>query len=305
MNDLERRFLAIAQWIRHDVSAIRESQQQQEQTAHKQYQTAIERQDPSPDIGSVLNTLQGISEQYRTANHNEDNYQRRNLFVQRAGVIVLALYTTATFWQGCEMRRAAKAAEDAVTQAKADNAAAISTQEKIAKDSLAAAQHLAQQSLSADIDQFRLDQRAWMAVRGIGPAPEVGKVWNPEVVFTNTGKTPAVNMRISCLFDVSPENRFSKEQPYGIGSLVPPNDIYSCKLSGNRTGTVITQDALKALTSGSVTVHIHGSMVYEDIFGETHWLKFCRTMDPDGTVWGQCKYHKEQTGDGYRPPSER
>jgi hypothetical protein len=71
---------------------------------NEQQQAANERPDPTPEMRSILNALQGIQAEQRTGNRSQDTYQKRNLVASWAAVIVLLAYTTATAYQACVMK---------------------------------------------------------------------------------------------------------------------------------------------------------------------------------------------------------
>jgi hypothetical protein len=62
----------------------------------------------------------------------------------------------------------------------------------------------------------------------------------------------------------------------------------------------VNQELLDFLNRKQMTVFVYGSATYDDIFGKPHWLTFCRSMQPDGSAWDNCKTHND-TGDGEKP----
>jgi hypothetical protein len=71
--------------------------------------------------------------------------------------------------------------------------------QKAAQQGIEASETQSQNALKATQDQMRLDERAWVVLRGAGPAPQLDQPWNLTVVFANTGKTPAKNVQWSCV----------------------------------------------------------------------------------------------------------
>ncbi|MGH9689879.1 MAG: hypothetical protein ACRD4C_02025 [Candidatus Acidiferrales bacterium] len=192
-------------------------------------------------------------------------------------------------------------AADKIQQAARDMAA----QEKIIADnaqmSLKASNAQSQKVFNASINSAHLDQRAWVVVKGIANKPELNKPWTPQVVFTNTGKTPARDVLASCNCSAGKGDslpRTLKAVPYGFPNFIAPNDQFYCTLQGSPK---IEQPNLDALESQAVEVFIYGSVTYEDVFGNHHWLTFCRIMLPDGSGWNPCKTYND-TGDGEKPP---
>src|ERR1700686_2566217 len=63
-----------------------------------------------------------------------------------------------------------------------------------AKEQLEAAVKHAKRSIQATQDATRLDQRAWVVVKGISGVPTLNQPLSLNVFFMNTGKTPAKNV---------------------------------------------------------------------------------------------------------------
>ena len=80
----------------------------------------------------------------------------------------------------------------------ADSAEEINRGIVEAVDQLQAAAKNAKTSINATKEAMQLDQRAWVVMRGVGPAPELDKPWELHVLFTNTGKTPGKYLQLSC-----------------------------------------------------------------------------------------------------------
>lgn len=180
----------------------------------------------------------------------------------------------------------------------ADKAETISASLESAVQDMDAANSNAKKALNATIQQFRLEQRAWIVVKGIFGQPKLGQPWNIQVWFTNVGKTPAPTYRLFCMTKPAKDESalvFTK-LPLGTANLMSPEELWGCTLHPLSTPKV-TQEALDELTSKRETLFVYGSVVYTDIFGGSHWLKFCRSMSPDGSEWSPCKTNNK-AGDG-------
>lgn len=90
----------------------------------------------------------------------------------------------------------------------------------------------AKDALSNTQAQLRLDERAWVVVRGIGPAPQLDQPWNLRVVFTNTGKTPAKKVEWSCVVEFAKGEESLKwwRLKYTRPTLLAPNADEMCIL---------------------------------------------------------------------------
>jgi hypothetical protein len=158
--------------------------------------------------------------------------------------------------------------------------------------------------LGRQLTVMREDERAWVVLKGVGPKPELDKPWEVWAILTNTGKSPANNLRVSCRLDpVHGETEFLPEPAYETSTLLAPKAETHCSLNPLAIPT-FTQEVQNLLTRREKTIYVHGTTVYDDIFRQTHWFIFCRAMNPNGIEWGSCKEHPDDTGDGHRSPSE-
>ena len=138
----------------------------------------------------------------------------------------------------------------------------------------------------------------------MGPKPELGKHWEIKVHFTNTGKTPAKDVRPTCNFSYTKQEGDLPEQVLPkTPTLIAPNDDSICVLQP-LTVSLVTKDILDELSQGFSPVFVYGYVEYYDIFGKSRWLIFCRSMSPDGNSWNACQMKgANDTGDGKRPPN--
>jgi hypothetical protein len=158
-------------------------------------------------------------------------------------------------------------------------------------------------AIKATQDAMRSDQRAWVVVKGIQGAPQLGQPWEINVVFANTGRTPAKNVKISCSFESEKMDAafLFKKSPYDEErTLIVPNEEPFCVLPAITIPTV-TQDTLDVLINRKMKISVFGSLDYEDVFRAPYWLTFCKTMRPDGKAWNDCNEGGNDTGDGKNP----
>jgi len=152
-------------------------------------------------------------------------------------------------------------------------------------------------------DAVRLDERAWVVVKGTRGAPELNKVWQLETVFTNTGRTPSKDTRISCNIEAQPPGapyKFNEVKPGAPVLMVPGQEDY-CVLYPT-VPPVINPDALDKIRNRKLVIALFGTVTYKDIFNKAHWYKFCRQMKPDGNNWENCDTgNGDDFGDGLPP----
>jgi hypothetical protein len=124
------------------------------------------------------------------------------------GLIVLCIYAAYTIKIYCANRDAADAAQIAAVEAKKSR-------------------EQSESAFKATVEQFRLDQRAWIGVNNVVGAPKLNNVWKVEVVFHNSGRTPARNIRGSVLSegvsgDKEPTFVYSKAHSFEGGMMRIP-----------------------------------------------------------------------------------
>ncbi len=165
--------------------------------------------------------------------------------------------------------------------------------------------------MSGQLDEMRLDQRAWVAVHGIGGSFEVGKPWDIRIFLADTGKTPAINARLSCNVELTQKESdiIFNAQAYGPSTVIAPSNSGTfCVLWPNESEPDPTvhqslgQEVKDRFSKRIVTAFVYGSVLYDDIYGSHHWLVFCRSMGPDGQTWNGCFSHPDDMGDGQFPP---
>lgn len=146
-----------------------------------------------------------------------------------------------------------------------------------------------------------LDERAWIVVAGYGPPPERNQVWPFVVEIINTGKTPARNVRFTCLLQTAKNEaslRWVFEKQLKVG-LIAPNEGQGCSPDETLTPER-TNKMLDAVQIGH-PIFSTGYATYSDVSGHGHWLTFCATLMPSGRQWEECRKGND-TGDGKVPP---
>lgn len=154
-------------------------------------------------------------------------------------------------------------------------------------------------ALDATIEASRLGQRAW-----VGPANmkmmtfEAGKPIRVEVVFTNTGHSPALKAKGFLFIRI-------RESPIDIGnfnldemakslkdrpsiSTVFPNGALS--LQTEPIGPA-TEKYINEVKAGRLEILILGKVTYLDIFQNTHISTVCAKYEPVGKGFAYCDQH--------------
>jgi hypothetical protein len=203
-----------------------------------------------------------------TCKAEKDFWNHVKTVAEIIGIILLAVYTAYTI----KMYRVNKQAADAA---------------KTAADAAVKQVEIAGSGLSATIDQFHLDQRAWVGVRTFDMLPpEVSKPLSIKLAITNSGKTvgtitsTVVTVYPSFSQDIhkylaSHEWRViqkSRESAPAVPTVVFPGFDFTLPLESK--GPVIGDQA-DLIRSGKVFVYVVGEIYYSDVFGASHNTAFC------------------------------
>jgi len=152
----------------------------------------------------------------------------------------------------------------------------------------------AQRAFDATSKQITLGERAWLEVRvrtqassGFPARIEAGRLSDIRVTITNTGRTPAINVRVADSREPVTKDksgRFLLPKPiYRTADYVPSGNIPpSGEIYSDFVSDIITQEDMNRITSQGVRIYIHGRIEYWDVYGVEHWLTFCNYLLPLG-----------------------
>jgi hypothetical protein len=190
------------------------------------------------------------------------------------GLVVLIAYTTFAALQWCANEKAANAAKSA-----ADTAA----------------------------QTLMMDQRACVGVetiKGVPDNPKAGRSFDVDIIFRNTGKTPARNLLMYNV--VKPSKALpdvittcASAAPERVNqSLMAPNATLIQVLHPSE-GKPLPADWERALVSKG-NLWVFGCVTYDDIFERPHWLTYCGVLNQESRAFDTCKKCND-TGDGKAP----
>jgi len=132
-------------------------------------------------------------------------------------------------------------------------------------------------------EQFRADQRAWIAISVTSDRPKPGKFFPIKMEIKNTGKTSAENGQMCVVMedgDIDPYRDITDKDLCFLFGLMPPvgvggGTIYMFNKTMKSKLSPLTAEDVAELESGKATVRIRGKLTYSDVFGCKHWLEFC------------------------------
>jgi len=135
-----------------------------------------------------------------------------------------------------------------------------------------------------------LEERAWIIeITDTVPLAD-GKPISVPIQFKNTGKTPAKKFQghvVVTVLDAGQEPWFdytSKTVPrtfMEIGTIFPNAPLDLSFKAGKRQGGEkkvidVTPSIREQITRGDLYILVYGNITYDDIFGASHWMKFCQ-----------------------------
>lgn len=158
---------------------------------------------------------------------------------------------------------------------------------------------IAERALNTNIENFRLDQRAWINVgRTIYPSELKAGVSQVDTIgmeFVNSGKTQAIDVRAviaarTMFKDVPFSPAYQGTAPNSRTNL-RPGVPFSVRLPN----VTLSQEQVTAIRSGSLRLYVYGEISYQDIFTSHHCTKFCIYFSPDLKETGFCGVYNEMT----------
>jgi hypothetical protein len=216
-------------------------------------------------------------------NHRTQNSVRKAAW---AAFIAASIYSIIAACQLHEMQKATRATQDAANAA---------------KDGVT----VAEKSIGATIDNFHLDQRAWVGVTQFGsssatqndaPYIEAGKEVRFIARFTNSGKTPAKTTRTDIAFQFLPKGvqlspTLKEPNPPITAStfIVQPGATHFLQT----LPTVFSAPQIVAATQGQLVLYVYGTIRYQDVFGKEHSTEFCAFITPSLKSFDGCPSYND------------
>jgi hypothetical protein len=145
---------------------------------------------------------------------------------------------------------------------------------------------LTRKSVQDAADNFRLDERAWVGLKGTSAAQvKVGKPIGINFVIRNTGKTIARNFHSKSFIQIADPfkdrltfelvDKESLTHEGSHGDLFPSDQFTAFKESQNP----ITAPQLESVRRGELKIVAFGTLWYDDLFATHRWTHFCRFGD--------------------------
>lgn len=154
----------------------------------------------------------------------------------------------------------------------------------------------ANNSFTGTVNQFRLEQRAWVGVLGVTNLKfSANEPASFSVMATNSGKTPALHVKQIITGKSRPSNErfiFQYGPPVGLESetvIQPGMQV----MFNTAPGDPLPQLAIDDIKSGKTVMRLHGRIHYDDVFGQKHQTTFCFILKPDLATTQWCSDYNE------------
>lgn len=158
----------------------------------------------------------------------------------------------------------------------------------------------AQDSVKAIQRQMRQDQRAWITVKIASPEFSESKPFFVPITFTNTGKTPARHFTAAVFVERVQNGKspsFEYKNSIGttatVGTVFPGGVMLHRGFAFRLDYTAKTAEGINTLSPAELRelidakayIATYGKITFTDIFGTSHWVKFCAFSSPAESVW--------------------
>lgn len=293
--DKATHFTLIAKRILRELSVLNQSIatlllkiQQQIEAISKQQYAEKERNQTPPVLRAELQIPEAIEHKREAENRKKARREWYGLLLNFLTLAAIVAYAIINYHMLRQIRREADAANRSATVAEGQFS-------------------LAQRSLGATIDSFRLEQRAWLDVK-IRPntRPEAGKSLDIRITVKNNGRTPAVNIRSvtvrTAVFKrdspnlTLPKPTFKRTDYVSEGILAPDSTHYSDFVFP------ITSEDISGIDTMQFRIYVFGRTDYEDVFKRSHWVTFCGFLLPSGG-FAICPEHNDMDKDNSKNPN--
>ena len=175
-----------------------------------------------------------------------------------------------------------------------ENHEALAASEGQIDSSLRESANQGRAGLQAATAQMRLDQRAWIGFVADNVAVVNGNKLTQAIVVTNSGKTPAFNVKMKSEGKFIPHGTEVTPPDYKGPVWIGEGDSASTMPPGNARQIFVppvtfTDDGVKQINAGTVVYYQFGYVTYEDVFRRHHRTNFCVYMIPGLSGTTDCR----------------
>jgi hypothetical protein len=236
-----------------------------------------------------------VTHHHITYKPEKDWWDKAKPFVEIGGAVLLLIYTTYTIKMYCTNKEAAEAATSAA--------------------------NTATQALNKSIDQFRVDERAWIEIERIektmvsARTDKFGAAFRYRLYPKNIGKTEAHAIEVSAPRSMqssigleSNADNMKREQEMLLnrstpGELPVVNPAPRVLAPGATAAVPFVMDGQEP--HGEWVSYLIGRIDYADDFGVKHWMEFCFYVgEPNGELWN-CHEGNDEDNNRETTPSPK
>lgn len=275
MDNSTRRFIGVARQflsfnrklkkeLRRTLSDLNSALHKQTEAIRKSNQASDTKQSVTPEVTVLNNYPESIQVTQNAKDaRDERNYKRFTFFVSALTVGAIVVYAVLVYWQYREMINSTGAAQQAVVEARLNRLQA-------------------DKAFDATVEQFRLDQRPWIAIWQSRMVFDSQTPLGEQIEIVNVGKTPALHVTEAASRFIWPPPLLSGPTPKLINALrfsdaapIPPQGKTSVSLGdADPKQQPLAADWI-SIKNGSQILYSFGEIRYEDTFGRKHSTKFC------------------------------
>ena len=161
---------------------------------------------------------------------------------------------------------------------------------------------------ASQLDEMRIDQRAWLGVKFVPVQPTLNSPFTWPLTITNTGKTPAKNIRAMVIIrylpvdtpidfrtieemraaDIKQVDTTPLWMAFVTGVLFPNdpttlNQFTFAQGMANKPQKDIWDSTLQdRYAKGEIYIELNGRFDYDDAAGNAHWTQICNILTSPG-----------------------
>jgi hypothetical protein len=145
---------------------------------------------------------------------------------------------------------------------------------------------------------MEINERAWVVPTKATTEQNDKGDFSFKIPFTNTGRSPA--LLTHAWIGTTPNlSTIAKSDPIAAGDghdsyVLAPDGV------GNTSTATFTAESLEPIRHGA-HLYIYGTIVYQDVFGKSHWTQFCFYPGEDLKGFGPCPKHNTTHDEQPRP----
>jgi hypothetical protein len=158
----------------------------------------------------------------------------------------------------------------------------------------------------------KIELRVYLSAKATHVVMEPGDVFRILVDITNSGQTPAFDVKIPAIWEMKPpppHEFFVSEAEKGgpLDSLPSFTLPAGGKTINSPKATIVDANALRAIAiSEKQRLYAFGLITYTDVFGDDHWVEYCvylETQQAISAIYGAAMEYGQKIETGFMVPN--